>query len=321
MLEPEIPQDEAQRLNTLRTLKILDTEPEERFDRLTRLAKRMFDVPIALVSIVDAERQWFKSVQGLDATETPRNVSFCGHAILGEELFIVENALDDDRFRDNPLVTGPPSIRFYAGCPLKTDNGSKLGTLCVIDDKPRQFSEEDKQSLLDLATMAEKEISALQMATLDELTLISNRRGFLALARHALKMCTRNASPATVVMFDLDDFKEINDLYGHAEGDAALKAFARLLCNEFRDSDIFARIGGDEFAILLTGTGRSQLETVLQRLQKAVTLHNEEKEKGYELYYSTGYVTKNSMEDISIEELLKEADALMYEKKQQKMVI
>ena len=119
MLEPPLPPDEAMRLAALRSLNILDTPAEERFDRITRLAQRLFDVPIALVSLVDTNRQWFKSCQGLDASETPRSISFCGHAILEDGPLIIEDATKDQRFADNPLVTGPPDIRFYTGQPLK----------------------------------------------------------------------------------------------------------------------------------------------------------------------------------------------------------
>src|SRR5690242_11997132 len=136
MQAPAKPKDEEQRLETLRALNILDTVPEERYDRLTRLAKRLFDVPIALVSIIDEDRQWFKSSMGVDAKETSREISFCGHAILGDEILEVPDATKDERFNDNPLVIENPNIRFYAGCPLAVANGSKIGTLCLIDDHP-----------------------------------------------------------------------------------------------------------------------------------------------------------------------------------------
>jgi GAF domain-containing protein len=137
MIEPETPANEQVRLDSLQSLDILDSPAEERFDRLTRLAKRIFDVPIALVSIVDQNRQWFKSCVGLDVSETPRDISFCGHAILGNEVFVVTDTAEDPRFDDNPLVVNDPFIRFYAGCPLKYTDGSMLGTLCIIDTRPR----------------------------------------------------------------------------------------------------------------------------------------------------------------------------------------
>ncbi|KAA3625810.1 MAG: PAS domain S-box protein [Proteobacteria bacterium] len=156
--KPLIPVNEVRRLRALEELAILDTRPEERFDRITRLAKKVFDVPIALVSLVDRDRQWFKSRQGLDALETPRDISFCGHAILKESIFVVPDTLEDPRFADNPLVTGPPHIRFYAGRPLNSDRGERLGTLCVIDSSPRSFGVTELELLDDLGGCAESEL-------------------------------------------------------------------------------------------------------------------------------------------------------------------
>jgi GAF domain-containing protein len=136
MQAPAIPENEAQRLAALQRLYILDTSAEERFDRLTRLAKVMFQVPTALVSLVDADRQWFKSRQGLDACETPRDISFCGHAILQGDIFHVPDTHVDLRFSDNPLVELEPKIRMYTGAPLLTPDGLRIGTLCIIDDQP-----------------------------------------------------------------------------------------------------------------------------------------------------------------------------------------
>lgn len=159
MQPPKLPDDEPLRLSILHERAILDTPPEERFDRLTRLAGRIFGVPIALVSLVDAERQWFKSRHGLDACETGRDISFCGHAILGEGIFEISDARLDPRFADNPLVTGAPHIRFYAGMPLTTPEGYRLGTLCLISDSPRQLSANERQILRDLAGCVEDEIN------------------------------------------------------------------------------------------------------------------------------------------------------------------
>jgi diguanylate cyclase (GGDEF)-like protein len=318
MEAPVKPADEATRIDTLRALNILDTSPEERFDRLTRLAKRLFGVPIALVSLVDEDRQWFKSSQGLDASETPRDISFCGHAILGEDVFSIPNAMLDRRFHDNPLVTGEPHIRFYAGCPLSVPNGSKLGTLCIIDREPREFGEDDLQLLKDLTRMAEQELAAVQLATLDELTMISNRRGFEALSRHALGLCRRLEKPASLLFFDLDLFKQINDRFGHAEGDRALTNFAELLKQTFRESDVIGRLGGDEFAVLLTNADMKELESTLQRLQQAVEELNHKARRGYAIVYSVGSVPFDAARHADVAELMAEADALMYERKRQK---
>ena len=165
MQEPKFPSNEALRHAALRSLNILDTPPEERFDRITRLAQRVFDVPIALVSLVDTNRQWFKSCQGLDVSETPRSISFCGHAILLDAPLVIPDALKDPRFADNPLVTSPPDIRFYAGQPLKAADGSRIGTLCIIDRKPHQLTPSDLDTLRDLAIMVEDELNIVDFNT------------------------------------------------------------------------------------------------------------------------------------------------------------
>jgi len=313
---PLTPVNESARLDTLRALNILDTLPEERFDRLTRLAKRLFGVPIALVSIVDADRQWFKSCVGLSASETSRDVSFCAHAILGDEILMIPDTLADERFHDNPLVTNNPNIRFYAGCPLTVPNGSKLGTLCLIDVKPRGLDEEERELLRDLARMAEQELMAVQLATLDDLTLLSNRRGFEALAQHALNVCKRMDKPASLLFFDLNDFKLINDTHGHAEGDRALKTFAEVLRTALRESDVIGRLGGDEFVALLTDSGSMETLEVTQRLTKLLDERNAEAQRGYQIRYSVGQIQYDPERHASIAELLAAADAAMYSHKQ-----
>lgn len=318
MKTPDLPQDEPLRLATLRSLGILDTVAEERFDRLTRLARRVFQAPMALVSLVDQDRQWFKSADGLDARETPRDISFCGHAILGEDPFIVPDAASDLRFSDNPLVLGDPAIRFYAGCPLRAPNGQKLGTLCILDRQPRSFDTDDLAALRDLATMAEGELAALQLATLDELTRISNRRGFLMLAQHSLHVCVRHGYPAALALLDLDGFKPINDRFGHAEGDRALRRFADLMRDGFRHSDLFARLGGDEFVVLLSNTGGPAAREVMAKFARAVAADNQTSQRGYELAFSDGVVDFDPQAPTSIEALLAESDALMYQVKRGK---
>jgi diguanylate cyclase (GGDEF)-like protein len=313
---PPTPSNESARINTLRALHILDTSPEERFDRLTRLAKRLFGVPIALVSLVDTNRQWFKSCVGLSESETSRDVSFCAHAILGDEILMVPDTLADERFHDNPFVKNDPNIRFYAGCPLRVANGSKLGTLCLIDVKPRDLDAEECELLRDLARMAEQELAAVQLATLDDLTLLSNRRGFEALAQHALNVCKRMARPATLLFFDLNDFKQINDTFGHAEGDRALQTFGDVLRTALRESDVIGRLGGDEFVALLTNADSTETQEATQRLTQLLDARNEEAQRGYRIRYSVGQTAYDPAHHGSIAELLAAADAAMYSHKQ-----
>ncbi len=174
MIDAPIPADDELRLADLCALEVLDTAPEARFDRITQAAQRLFNVPIALVSLVDRNRQWFKSRAGLDATETPRNISFCGHAIHKDHALVIPDATADARFADNPLVTGELHLRFYAGIPLKSRNGRALGTLCLIDRQPRAMSADDLRLLADLGAWAERE---LNLRELEEANVVAETAG------------------------------------------------------------------------------------------------------------------------------------------------
>jgi excisionase family DNA binding protein len=153
-----VPHDEAARLRAVGRTGLLDTTSDPAFDRITRLAALITGTPVSLISLLTAKRQWFKSTLGTDMTQTPRDFAFCAHAILGDDILMVEDAQRDARFRDNPLVTGEPHIRFYAGCPLHGPDGHALGTLCVIDREPRRMDDTQREVLRALANIAEDEI-------------------------------------------------------------------------------------------------------------------------------------------------------------------
>ena len=312
MLKPPPPIDETARLMSLHSMRLLDTPPEERFDRITRLAQRFFGVEICLISLVDSHRQWFKSKQGLDACETPREISFCGHAILSEAALVVSDASADPRFADNPLVTGPPFIRFYAGCPIHGPYGHRIGTLCLIDKQPYELSIEDRASLKDFAGMVEDEFSVASKMTVDELTQIANRRGFNMVAGHILSLCKRTNTEAELMFFDLDDFKQVNDTYGHQSGDKLLQYFARLLIKCFRSADVIARLGGDEFVVLLAG-GTDPMGASLTRLEQMAAAAESPAKK--RLAWSVGRIKFDTQRHESVEALLADADTSMYANK------
>lgn len=318
MKSPEIPVDDQARLETLQSLNILDTSSEERFDCLARLAQRLFSVPIVHISLVDKHRQWFKSRLGHDICETPRDISFCGHTILNNEILVIPNALEDERFADNPLVLGEPRIRFYAGCPLKAPNGHKVGTLCILDRQPRQLEPNDLRLMRDLANIVEHEMAVIQLATQDELTIALNRRGFTLLAQHTLNLCIRQRISAALVYIDIDKFKSINDTFGHKEGDRVLMTLATQLQRLCRETDILARLGGDEFVLLLSDADKQQAEGVIARLHEALHQDDQAAQRGYGISFSHGIVEFDPQQPVAIATLLTQGDALMYRLKRAK---
>jgi len=318
VIEPAIPLNEAFRLASLRSLEILDSSPEERFDRLTRMARRLFGVPIALISLVDADRLWFKSRVGMNASGTSREGSFCGHAILDDDILFVPDAKLDERFHDSPWVLGEPYARFYAGCPLSLSDANKLGTLCIISTTPRDMDQEDLRLLRDLARIVEQEMAALHAATLCDLTLLPNHRGFLAKGRQALSLCARCNVPSTISYIDLDGLASICERFGPAEADRVLTDFASMLSRTFRGSDVVGRLGSDEFAVLMTNSSEQDSEVALRRLHRLVEVHNRTHARGYAIGFDAGVLAFDAARHASIEALLGDAETLRYVRKRRK---
>jgi len=239
---------EEGRLKALRRLEVLDSKPEEAFDRITRVAKTVLQVPIVLVSLIDRNRQWFMSRQGLDVTETPRDVSFCTRAIEQDEPLIVPDALRDPRFSENPFVIGKPGIRFYIGVQLKSRDGFNLGTLCCIDSVARTPSPDQIAVLQDLARLVIDELELRLLATTDSLTAAMTRRAFLEAARRDVALARRHDRALSCLLIDADHFKAVNDQYGHAAGDEVLRRLVTVCRTQLRTSDYIGRLGGEEFA-------------------------------------------------------------------------
>ena len=268
MIEPQLTPNEPHRLQSLYDTKLLDGPLDERFERITRLAQRMLGTPIAAISLVDSGRQWFKSIQGLDIAETSREVSFCGHTIQHDEVMVVTDARLDDRFSDNPLVAGNPHIVFYAGCPVKSPDGSKIGSLCVIDRKSRDFTGEDKQILCDLAAIVEGEIRAIRhdqslnstlnetdtakrLAMVDSLTRIWNKEAIVSLLDKQIQRSRSDGNGVALIIADVDYMRQINDTFKPASGDEVLRQLAKRLLSSVREVDALGRIAGEEFIAVL----------------------------------------------------------------------
>ena len=313
MTKPRKPDNEEERLAELVSLDILDREADERFDRITRLAQRLFNVPSAVITLIDSDRTWYLSKQGVSDSESPRDESFCAHAILGSDLMVIPDASKDSRLFDNPSVMAAPGVRFYAGATITGPQGMKLGTLCVFDATPRDLSVEDQGSLRDLAGMVEGEIAALTLAVTDELTGLSNRRGFELSAGTLLEVCRHRGLNAALLYLDLDHFKEINDTHGHEEGDTALVQFAQHLAATFRNSDVIARYGGDEFLVFLADTGDPTL--ALARLEAILASRNAHPMNRYPMAVSIGSAVFTGDPDDTLDSLLNRADHEMYEVK------
>lgn len=313
MLAPPTPSDETRRLEALRGLKLLDSPPEERFDRVTRLAKQIFSTPIALVSLIDADRQWFKSTQGLDIAETPRNVSFCGHAIVDDKIMVVNDATEDRRFCDNPLVCGDPNIRFYAGYPLSAPDGSRVGTLCVIDRVPREITAEQTLLLRELGRMIEEELIDADLATVDPITSLSNRNGFVTIADHLLSMCIRSGQPATMLTVQFRNLTTIDDAMGRDAGDAAAVSLAHQLLSMFRNSDLVARIASDFFCVLLAGSNLDGVDRVRRRINEEIGDRNRDADRTYEFELDIDAILFKPDRHGNAKGLLKEAERRLYD--------
>ncbi len=261
---------ENERLAAIAHYDVLDTPREEAFDRITRLAQKLFQVPISVVTIIDAHRSWFKSCHGLEGQEAPREHAFCNLTIREHLPLVVLDATKDERFAQNPFVTAPNGVRFYAGIPLHTRDGYNIGTLCIVDTKPREFDAAQVSLLVDLARMVMSEMELRLLATTDSLTGTLSRRAFNEAATRAAALAIRHRHDLSCIVWDLDRFKAINDTYGHSVGDTVLIKTVKACIAELRQTDSVGRMGGETFAVLLPNTKRTEALKVAEKLRNAV---------------------------------------------------
>jgi diguanylate cyclase (GGDEF)-like protein len=271
------PTAEQRRLAALMSYHVLDTLPEPQFDRLVELAAAFFDLPMALVSFVGDDRQWFKANLGVPFSETLRCESFCSVAIEQPGVMVIPDADRHEVFRTYPLVTGAPHVRSYAGAPLITPDGEKIGTFCVLGTEPRAFTEAEQRHLASFASIAMDELrlrQALQdlseVAMTDSLTGLPNRVQFRHLLTAACRDADISGEKVVVGLLDLDRFKLINDSFGHGDGDTLLRQVAQRLRAATSTGDVVARMSGDEFVLLLAGVRSvGDIDRVTRRLEAA----------------------------------------------------
>ncbi len=344
MISAPIPENEAERIAALKRYAILDSMPEKAYDDLLAIIAGICGTPMGAISLVDAGRQWFMAQKNLPAKETPRSIAFCSHTILGDDVFVVNDALADERFHDNPLVTGNPNIRFYAGAPLVTPGGQAIGSLCVIDDQPRELTEAQRQALSSLSRQVvallelraahknlknhlgerewyermlhirEQELldenkQLTKMSRTDALTGLPNRRTFNSAMDAAVSMAKGDGSSLAMAIIDIDHFKALNDAYGHPAGDDALVLIARALEAEAPAIATVARFGGEEFAVVLPGHGAGGAALACESIRKAIELLEHEPS----LTVSIGVSAYRNGDAVS--DLYSRADAALYDAK------
>ncbi|MES2191436.1 MAG: GAF domain-containing protein [Pseudomonadota bacterium] len=283
MLAAPIPDNDVQRLDALRAGFCAYAPREERFDRITRTAKRLLHVPISVISIVEQDEQWFRSVQGLEVDHTPRDVSFCGHAIALNKPLCIPDTWEDPNFRDNPLVTGSPGIRSYMGWPLEISPGLAIGSLCVIDTIPRTYHRDECEALRDLAGMAQAELrinamsdiqsklmmrlSALQRkGALDPLTGCWNIRGFRDLLAMGVEDARGNGTDLAICNMRIDDFDALAAAAGVTNPDALTLMLAQVLRQRLPHKGALARLGATHFCALVPAQSAIALEEELSKL-------------------------------------------------------
>ena len=298
------PAEEAARLAALRRFQILDTPAEEAYDDLVAIASGICGTPMAAVSLIDAERQWSKASIGLGQV-TPRSLSFCSHVVARPRTLVVRDAQLDDRFRDNPAVTGTPGVRFYAGAPLIDSTGQAVGALCVVDTVPRDLEPYQQRALESLSRqvvalmelraahrelqhhLSEREwyerqldlyrqelearnAELTQESLTDVLTGLPNRRAFGARMDAALAQARARGEELALAIVDIDHFKQINDLHGHPSGDDTLVKVARALRAQFVEPAVVARFGGEEFAVVMPGQSTDAARVQCDHAREAV---------------------------------------------------
>ena len=321
------------KLAKLHALDPFYTPLEERFERLTRLARRALSVPIAAITIVQGDRQWFKSVAGLEITELPMAKSLCGAVLKEGKPVIVKDALEDLDLMSNPLVLGEPKIRFYAGHPIKDSDGKTIGTFCVMGMKPRTTDTDFGPTLADLGEMAQRELFSVELhnaqselvaklgearrqAMFDPLTRLWNRRGGIDLLNKALDEALRHDYTLGIYLADIDNFKSVNDKYGHQVGDEVLSRIARKIVGSVRPQDLVCRYGGDEFLVIVHDVDQKDCAEIAERVCDGIRSAPVRTREGTaRVTLSIGIAMRNRGDGITTHGLIEKADQALYSSK------
>jgi GGDEF domain-containing protein len=261
-----IPDNEEERLRSLERVLLLDTDSDAHLDRITTMACEILETPIALISLVDHDRQWFLSRVGLEASETPRNMAFCTHAIMQPDVMVIHDATKDPRFSTNPLVTSGPKIRFYAGAPLQSVDGKNLGTLCVIDHQPHTLTILQKKLLQQLSELVNREIEVRQQLSCCPLTGLRNRDSFLFLGEKEYQRARRLGSKPFLISFAITDPRLLGGTTQPYSQGSLLSEFIAASRLVFSEVDLMGRLADDHFAVLMVDADLHEAESAARAL-------------------------------------------------------
>jgi diguanylate cyclase (GGDEF)-like protein len=323
------------KLANLHSLDPFYTPLEERFERITRLARRALHVPIAAITVVQGDRQWFKSVLGWQVTELPMSKSLCAEVIREGRQMIVPDTLEDLYMMSNPMVCNNPKIRFYAGFPIRDSERKTIGTFCVMDLKPRKPDADFGATLADLGDMAQRELFTVELsnaqsslvaklgearrqAMFDPLTRLWNRRGATDLLNTALKEADKYNHSVGICLADIDNFKQVNDQFGHQVGDQVLRRVAGSIVASVRPQDIVCRWGGEEFLVIVHDIDEKGCVAIGERIcagMRELPIHTRGGSVAASI--SIGLAMRNRGEPASPEQLIALADAALYRSKRE----
>lgn len=305
--------DEPGRQRALDRLNVVGSDQEAPFERIVDLVKTTLNVPICAVSMIDNDRQWFKAFRGLSVDQTPRDIAFCDHAIRAEAPFVIEDATQDARFADNPLVLCEPFIRAYLGIPLIMPDGYIVGTLCAIYQEPKSFSEHEIVILQSFASLVVGELELRTLALTDGLTKLLSRKAWRDRVQIELNRAARHSTLVSVLLLDLDNFKLINDTYGHEVGDEVLRKTAEVVNSVLRKNDHVGRIGGEEFAVCVANADLQTGLAIAERIRGRIEALEFPQLEGLSCSASIGVAAVKQSKDV--DELLKRADRALYKAK------
>jgi diguanylate cyclase (GGDEF)-like protein len=321
------------KIANIHSLDLFYTPIEERFERLTRLARRALHVPVAAISLLNEDKQWFKSAAGWGISELPRDQAICKHTVEANQSLVIGDTLQDPRVAKLPIVAAGPRFRAYAGHPLVDEHGNCIGTFCVFDLKPREFGAADRQTLSDMAALAQRELLSDQLtsahaaltsklgmarreALMDPLTHLWNRRGASVLLKGAFTSADQRGTPLALALLDLDNFKRINDNHGHQTGDEVLRRVASRLLSAVRGDDAICRLGGDEFLVLMADTDANIASRVAERIRHIITATAIPTRDGaMTVSVSVGCTVRQARDPTAVEALLERADQALMQSK------